>query len=457
MAVAFLSRLLKSEAALAAAPPGPEGAIAGGSPSGVLVTDRGAPKHGLGSPRNLAIRVLKALDFPYNCFSRVMDVARKFSARKRLAKRAGLAGAALAGVWLVSAGLARLKPAAPLAGSGIWVDTVRRGDMLRQVRGLGTLVPEETLLIPAATDGRVDRRLILPGTPVKLDTVVLELSNPELETALIDAEFQLKAEAGYTDLRVQLESKGLDQRAVAAQVRAEFHAARLQADRDLKLAKEGLIPDLAMRLSTVKAEELETRYELEKKRLEIATESVEAQLAASRVKVEQLRAQLQLKRSQVQALKVRAGAVGVLQQIAVEVGQRVAAGAVLARVSQPSKLKAELKIPETQAKEIMAGQRAEIDTRNGIIPGRVSRIDPAAVSGTVTVDVRLEGRLPQGARPDLSVDGSIELEHLRNVLYPEFPFWLPVRKQYTPTPPSCEPPWSVLIIREPCSSPHGAV
>ena len=348
-----------------------------------------------------------------------MDVPRKSAAKKRLVKRIILGIIVLAAVPLITMGLDRLKVAAPtVEGGTTWPDTVKRGEMVRQVRGNGTLVPEETLLLPANTDGRVERRLILPGTPVKPDTVVMELSNPELQTAAVDAEFQLKAaEAGYTDLRVQLESKGLDQKAVHAQVEAEYTSARLQADRDIKLAKEGLIPDLAMRLSTVKADDLKTRLDLEKKRLEIAGESVQAQLASQRVKVEQLRAQHRLKLDQVQALKVRAGTEGVLQQLSVEVGQRVAAGTALAKIVQPWKLKAELKIAETQAKEVLIGQKAEIDTRNGVIPGRVVRIDPAAINGTVTVDAKLEGELPQGARPDLSVDGTIELEHLKDVIY----------------------------------------
>ncbi|MEX2262216.1 MAG: HlyD family efflux transporter periplasmic adaptor subunit [Bryobacteraceae bacterium] len=348
-----------------------------------------------------------------------MDVPRKNARRNKIIRRIVFAAIVLTVIPVVTVLLSRLKPAAPsVEMATLWPDTVKRGPMLRDVRGLGTLVPEDVLLIPAVTDGRVSKRLLLPGSMVRADTIIFELTNPQLETDAIDAEFNLKAaEAGLVDLRVQLQSKGLDQQAVAAQIRGEFHQARLKADRDAELAREGLIPDLDLKLSLVAADELSTRNDLEVKRLSIVSESVEAQLAAQRVKVEQLRALYQLKRSQVEQLKVRAGFEGQLQQLLVEVGQQVPAGTSLAKVAQPWKLKADLKIAETQAKDIMIGQKASIDTRNGIIPGRVMRIDPASVNGTVTVDVKLEGDLPPGARPDLSVDGNIELEKLDDVLY----------------------------------------
>jgi HlyD family secretion protein len=350
-----------------------------------------------------------------------MDVPRKGAARKRLIRRIVLGGIVAAAVPLITWGLSRLKPAAPtVERSTVWIDAVKRGPMLREVRGLGTLVPEETLLIPATTDGRVERIIIKPGTPVKSDDIILVLSNPELQTALVDAEFQLKAaDAAYTDLRVQLESKGLDQKAVAAQVSADYHSARLKADRDTALARDGLVPDIDAKISVVTAEQLAARNEIEKKRLEITTESVQAQLAAQSVKVEQARAAYKLKLSQVEQLKVRAGTEGMLQAlpVPVEVGQQVAAGTALAKVAQPWKLKAELKIAETQVKDVQIGQKTSIDTRNGIVPGRVVRIDPAVLNGTVTVDCKLEGALPQGARPDLSVDGTIELERLDDVVY----------------------------------------
>jgi HlyD family secretion protein len=317
-----------------------------------------------------------------------MDVPRKSAARNRLIKRVLMGVVALTAMVLITIGLGRLKLAAPtIERSSVWIDTVKRGPMRRDVRGLGTLVPQEILFIPALTDGRVVRIHIRPGTAVKPDSVILELSNPELETAAVDAEFQLKAaEAAYTDLRVQLESKGLDQRATAAQVTADFKQARMKADRDEALAKQGLLPDLDRQLSRVKAEELAVRTQLEEKRLSIVGESVEAQLAAQRVKIDQLRAQAELKRKQVEQLKVRAGTDGILQQLPVEVGQRLAAGTVLAKVSQPTKLKAELKVPETQAKDIGLGQPVTIDTRNGLIAAKVIRIDRVSTNGSVTVD-----------------------------------------------------------------------
>lgn len=351
--------------------------------------------------------------------SRQMDIPRKFSARKRLIRRLLVGVIVLGAIPLITYGLSRLKPAAPsVERSTVWLDTVKRGPMLREVRGLGTLVPEEVLWIPATTDGRVERVLLKPGTAVEPETLLLELSNPQLDLDALDAEFQLKAsEAAYTDLRVKLESQRLDQQAGAARVQAEYNMARIQADTDEQMVKEGLTPDLTLKLSQVRVEELANRYRIEQKRLDISTESVEAQLAAQKVQVEQRRALSQLRRSQVEQLKVRAGTRGVLQQLPVEVGQRVIPGATLAKVVQPWRLKADVKIAETQAKDILLGQKASIDTRNGIIPGRVVRIDPAVVNGTVTVDIALEGALPQGARPDLAVDGTIELERLTDVLY----------------------------------------
>jgi HlyD family secretion protein len=355
---------------------------------------------------------------PIPIADRYMDVPRKGARRKRIIRRSIAAAVVICAVPLITWALSRLKPAAPTVERGtVWVDTVKRGPMLRQVRGLGTLVPEEVLWIPAITDGRVERVLLRPGAQVKPETILLELSNPQLELEASSAEWQVKtAEANYTDLKVKLESQKLDQRAKTAQVQSEYVQAELKADRDEKLAKDGLTPDLNLRLSKATADELKHRFEIEKKRLEISDESIEAQLAAQRVQIEKLRAEYELKRQQVQALKIQAGTVGVLQQLPVEVGQRVTAGTILAKIAQPWKLKAELKIPETQAKDILIGQVAQIDTRNGFIPGKVSRIDPAAIAGTVTVDVRLEGELPQGARPDLSVDGTIEIERLADVL-----------------------------------------
>jgi len=304
--------------------------------------------------------------------------------------------------------------------STLWPDTVKRGPMLREVRGLGTLVPEESMLIPATTDGRVQRILIRPGTPVKADSVVMILTSQELDTALLSAEYTLKAaEADYENLKVTLEKSKIDMQATAAQVGADYNTSKLKADRDAALAKEGLFSEVDAKISTVTAEELKGRYELEKQRLAINAQAEEAQLAAQKVKVEQLRADYNLKKSQVDQLRVRAGVEGMLQQLPtpVEEGQKVTAGTPLAKVSQPSKLKAELKIAETQVKDISIGQSASIDTRNGLIEGHVSRIDPSILNGTVTVDVSLKGPLPSAARPDLSVDGTIQLEKLDDVVY----------------------------------------
>lgn len=348
-----------------------------------------------------------------------MDIPRPSAARKKKIKLIIYSVVGLAAVPLITMALSRLKPAPPSVDGGtLWPDTVKRGPMVLQVRGLGTLVPQEILWIPAPIDGRVDRRLVLPGTPVKADTVLAELANPELEQSALDAEWQVKAaQAAYNSLKAQLESQLMDQRANAATVQSDYRQARLQAETDEKLAKAGLGSQLKVDISKAKAEALATRDEIERSRVEVSSKSVEAQLAAQQARVEQLRALYQLKKHQVASLRVRAGADGVLQELPVEVGQRLAAGAILAKVAQPTKLKAQLKIAETQAKDIQIGQSAAIDTHNGVISGRVSRIDPASQNGTRTVDVKLEGALPKGAVPELSVDGTIELEHLDDVLY----------------------------------------
>lgn len=348
-----------------------------------------------------------------------MDIPRQIDTRRRLIKRVSIGSASLLALVLITVGLSRLKPAAPtVERATVWMDTVKRGEMLRQVRGPGTLVPEEIRWIPAVTEGRVERRVVLPGTVVKADTVIIELSNPELEQAAQDAELQLRAaEAEYANLQVQLQSQLFNQQAQAATVEAAYHQATLQAEADEDLARQGLIADLTRKLSASRAGELATRHELEQKRLKIASQAVEPQLASQRARMEQSRALYQLRRKQVQDLKVRAGIEGVLQELPVEVGQRVAPGTNLARVARPERLKAELRIAQTQAKDIEVGQTASIDTRNGLIPGRVVRIDPAVREGTVTVDVALLGELPKGARPDLDVDGTIEIERLADVLY----------------------------------------
>jgi HlyD family secretion protein len=348
-----------------------------------------------------------------------VDIARPSQARKKKIRRILIGTGTLAAVLLITAGLSRLRPAAPSVDSAtLVIDTVKRGSMLRNVHGLGTLVPEEVRWIPAISEGRVERLVVLAGTPVKADTVILELSNPELELQALDAESQLRAaEAALTELKVRLESQHLDQEAAAARVKADFHQARLRADADGELAKNGLIADINLKVSQVTADELSNRNRIEQKRLEIADEAIRAQMAVQEAQVEQRRALARLRRRQFQDLKVRAGLDGVLQQLPVEVGQRVTPGTPLAKVAQPEKLKAVVKVAETQAKDILPGQKATVDTRNGVIDGHVARVDPAAQQGTVTVDIALDGALPKGARPELSVDGTIELELLEDVLY----------------------------------------
>jgi HlyD family secretion protein len=348
-----------------------------------------------------------------------MDVKREgvADARKKKQRLMYVAGGI---VFLVLAvWVARLEPAAPsVERSTVWMDRVARGSMLRQVRGPGTLVPVEIRWVAARTEGRVDRIVVLPGTDVETDTMILEMSNPELEQSLEDAKLQLRAaEARYEDLVVQLQSQLLNQRAQAASVQAEFRTAELQLQADREIHDQGILGDLALKFSEEKAHELELRNEFEQDRLKIAAESNEAQLQAEQSRVSQLRALYQLRVSQVDGLKVRPGIRGVLQQVPVAVGQQVTPGMNLARVAQPEHLKAELRIAETQAKDVEIGQRASVDTRNGVVEGRVMRIDPAVQDGTVTVDVELLGELPRGARPDLSVDGTVEIERLEDVLY----------------------------------------
>lgn len=352
-----------------------------------------------------------------------MDKPREGARKRRLIRRAIWITALVIAIPLISVALSRLKPAAPsVEGSSLWTDTVKRGEMLRLVRGLGTLVPEEFHWISAVNDGSVEQVVLRAGAAVQPDTVLLVLSNPDLELAAEDLKWQVRqAEANFTDLKVKLETANLDLRATAARTESEYVQAKLKWEREEALAKEGLTPDLNVKLSRAVADELGKRFELDKKRLDISQQSVEAQLAAQRVQIEKLRAAYDLKKKQVDDLRIRAGAQGVLQQMAVEVGQRVTPGTVLAKVAQPSKLKAEIKIPETQAKDLLIGQKAEVDTHNGVIPGTVSRIDPAAVNGNVTVDIHLTGELPMGARPDLSVDGTVEIERLADVMYVQRP------------------------------------
>ena len=348
-----------------------------------------------------------------------MDIARPSNARKKRIRQALYIGGGLLIVALVSVGLSRLRPAAPTVEAGtIWRDAVKRGPMLRQVRGLGTLVPEDIRWIPATTQARVEKIVLRPGTTVTPDSVILELSNPQLEQELQDAQLKLEsAEASLANLRVQVQNDLLSQRATAATAEADFSRAKMQSEMYDALAKDKLIPELQRRQSELDAQQLGVRNEIAKEQLASRSDSGRAQLAVQQSSVDQASALLQLKQRQRDELKVRAGIPGILQQVEVQEGQQVAPGANLVRIANPSRLKAEIKIAETQAKDIQIGQRAEVDTRNGIVQGRVIRIDPSVQNGTRTVDVSLEGDLPKGAVPDLSVDGNIELERLSDVLY----------------------------------------
>lgn len=352
-----------------------------------------------------------------------MDIARPNAAKERHRRRLMLGVAAVLTIAGITLGLSRLEKAAPgVDKRSVLTDTVKRGEFVRQVRGNGSLVPEEIHWIPAMTGGRLDRILVLPGAAVTAETVLLELSNPEVEHAMFEAEWQVKeTEAREAKLKVQLEGERLSQEAATAALRAEALIARLDADADAELAKDGLVDRLSAKRSKTKAEQLAIRSEIEERRLKILEESTRAQMEAAQAEVKRVRAVLDLRKQQVAHLKVRAGVDGVLQRLGelemLRAGQQIFAGANLARIANPARLKAEIKIVETQAKDIQIGQKADVDTRNGIIAGRVLRIDPAVQNGTVTVDVSLEGALPKGARPDLSVEGTIELERLENVMY----------------------------------------
>ena len=348
-----------------------------------------------------------------------MDVARPDLARKKKLRQAAYAVAAATVIVLVTVGVSRLEPAAPRVDRDtVYLDTVQRGPMVRQVRGTGTLVPERIRWIPATTDGAVERIVIRPGARVAPDTVIVELSNPELEQTALEARLNLEAaEARYGNRQVEVERDILNQRATLATIEAQLKTARLQADADEQLFAQGLVSSLELQQSQASVQEYDTRFRIEQERLRMATGTVEAQLAVERSEVDRLRTLHELRRRQVEDLRVRAGMPGVLQQVPLEEGQRVTTGTNLARVGDPAVLKAELRIAETQAKDVQVGQTAEVDTRNGVVAGRVTRIDPAVENGTVTVDVALDGALPRGARPDLTVDGTIELERMDDVLF----------------------------------------
>lgn len=350
-----------------------------------------------------------------------MDIARPDLARKRRRRQIFIGILSVAVLSAVTVVLMRLEPAAPLVPN-TWKDTVKRGQMLRQVRGNGTLVPEQIQYVQADTGGQVERILIQPGAAVTADTVVMELSNPELKQSAFDAEWQARsADTQLTRLRIQLESDQLGLEAALATLRADATQARLEADADTTLAKDGLVPGITLKKSLARADDLAARVAIELRRLEFAKESAKAQLAVQEAEGEKLRALRDLRRRQVENLRVRAGIDGVLTQLGdrevLQSGQRVTTGATLAKVVVPSRLKAEVRVYETQARDVALGQPASIDTRNGVVPGHVVRVDPAVQNGTVLVEIKLDGPLPRGARPDLSVEGTIELERLENALY----------------------------------------
>jgi HlyD family secretion protein len=350
-----------------------------------------------------------------------MDIARPELKRQKRRRQIIWLIAALVVLVGVTVGISRLKPAAPTVDrSTIWTDTVKRGSMLRQVRGLGSLIPshEDVRQIPAETEATVIRIDKLPGSQVTADTVLVEMVNPQLEQEALDAQLQVKAaEAEYQSLKVKLQSDLMDQRAGAATVNADYNEAQRQAQTDKSLYDLGVISGLAEKASAGKAQEMTTRDKIEDDRLKINEKAIASQLAVQQAKVDEMRALAGLKQTQLQRLKVQAGVDGVLVELPLQVGQHVLPGTELAKIVQPNHLMAELRIPETQARDVQIGEPASIDTHNGVITGEVSRVDPAVQNGTVTVDVKLTGELPKGARPDLSVDGTIDLEKLDNVLY----------------------------------------
>src|SRR5947199_1016142 len=349
-----------------------------------------------------------------------MDIPRTGEAiQKRRMRRTALIVAIIAVVAVVSVGLSRLEPAAPtVQKETLYIDTVKRGPMLRSVRGPGTLVPVEIRFISAPVDARIERIPALPGVRVTADTVLLEMSDPQAQQNALEAQSQLKgAEADYDNLKAQLDSQLLNQQGQVTAAQSASDQAKLQYEADAKLYKNALIPEITQKLSALRSEQLGKQAKIERERYEKSKSSANAQLAAQRARVEQMRALYELRQHQVDSLKVRAGIPGVLQELPGQVGQRVTAGTVLARVARPEKLKAQLQIPEVLAKDVKIGQTATIDTRNGVIDGHVSRVAPSVQDGTVIVDVALDGALPEGARPDLSVDGTIEIERLPDVLF----------------------------------------
>ncbi len=348
-----------------------------------------------------------------------MDVKREGVAKKKMIKRIIIFSLTAVVVGVVSWQLSKLKPAAPtVERATVWIDSVKRGPMVRDVRGLGTLVPEDIVWIPAQFDSTVAKVGVHSGDEVKPDTVLVVLSNPDMEVTANDFEWQIKrAEASYQDLKVKLQSQTFDQQSTVEQIASDMKQAELTKERDQELLKLNLKADMDVKLSVANWEKLVAKYKIEKQKLDILKQSVDAQLEAQQVQIDQLKAQWKLKKQQVNELTIRAGLAGRVQEMTLQQGQKVKPGDVLAKVAQPWKLMARLNIAETQAKDIVLGQKAEIDTRNGIVPGHVIRIDASIVNGTRQVDCKIDGPLPPGAVPDLSVDGTIEIERLADVVY----------------------------------------
>ena len=347
-----------------------------------------------------------------------MDIKREGVARKKRIKfiiygilTIGALGAA---GWRVS----KLEPAAPtVERATVWIDSVKRGPMLREVKGLGTLVPEDIVVIPTLQDGQVIKVPVKSGERVKPDTVLVVLVNPDMDLAANDLEWQVKqAQATYADLKVKLQSQRFDQQSAVSTAENALKQASLNKDKDEQLFKFQLQTDLNVKLSTANWEQAANRFQTEKQKLDIMKDSIDAQLDSAKVQIDKLQATWERKKQQLTELTVRAGTDGVVQELTLQVGTRVTSGTVVAKVAQ-AKLKAELQIAETQAKDILLGQKASVDTRNGIIPAHVVRIDPNVVNGTRTVDCTLDGPLPSGAVPNLSVDGTVEIERLADVVY----------------------------------------
>lgn len=351
-----------------------------------------------------------------------MDISRPDIGRKRRRKRIILGVVTVAAIALVTVVLMRLEPAAPSVSSEPWTDTVVQGEMRREVSGNGVLVPEAIQLVQAESPGTVIRIAVQPGAAVEADTVILELANPELKQGAFDAEWAARAAGAQLEkLRVSVESERLQLESALASLRSDAKQAALEARANEVLSKDGLVPSIEMERTRAKAQDLEARVTIEEKRLKFSADSARAQLAVQEAEVEKLKAQRDLRKHMVENLVVRAGISGVLTQMgdreSLQTGQRVAANATLAKVVVPTRLKAEIKIAETQARDVALGQKVSVDTRNGIVPGQVVRVDPAVQNSTVLVEVKLLGPLPKGARPDLSVEGTVELERLENVMH----------------------------------------